>query len=217
MTTLRAKHRSPRDLYWAVAIAVVVTWLMALNYGPAKSFSPWEFVFRCFPGGRGMRVIARYQLFLTFPLVIFAMRWFDTLKRRSVITALVIWLVVEQWDLAPPTTIDRPAEIASLAGVPPIPSTCDSFYIVSARATPYPTEHDDLIYAPNVDAMLIAALQAKPTVMGFSTFNPPGWNFVDPAAADFHERARTYIRNQGLTNACYLDRLHSPEWQVATP
>lgn len=203
-----------RPWFW-ISVAVVLTWLMAFNYGKRGAFSPWELVFRLFPGAKGTRVVARYQLFLMLPVTVFAFRWLSSQKERVRKWAIAAgaFCAVEQLNLAAPAFIDVHQERAMLALVPPIPEDCRSFYVMSARAAGYGRQPDDLIYAHNVDAMFLSAELGVPTINGFSTFNPPDWNFKDAASPDYRDRADAYIRKHALTNVCYLDLVNAGEWQ----
>lgn len=210
------ERRAPGRRTWLwIAIAVIVTWLMAFNYGKRSAFSPWEVIFRAFPGAKGTRVIVRYQLFLMVPVTVFAIRWLNDQAARGRRWAALAGLVfvVEQLNFTSPARIQVPVERAMLSGVPPIPRDCKSFYVVTARASDYPREDDDLIYAHNVDAMLLASELGVPTINGFSTFNPPDWKLKDAAAADYRERVDRYLRAHELENVCYLDLAHTPGWQ----
>ncbi len=75
----------------------------------------------------------------------------------------------------------------------------------------------DLIYAHNVDAMVLSEMLMLPTVNGFSTFNPPFWDFADPNGADYDRRALAYAMRFGLRGLCRLDVRGDPAWQRILP
>ena len=68
------------------------------------------------------------------------------------------------------------------------------------------------LYPHNVDAMFLAELWRRPTINGFSTFNPPDWQFGDPLAAGYDARALAYIRRHGLRHVCQLDMREARPW-----
>lgn len=216
---MAASFRSgwPQPYRW-LAVASLVTWALALRFGSA---SGWKAVFYLFPGAEGLRVIARYQLFLLLPLIVFAVRWLDRVRGRIARIAAIaagLFIVAEQLNAGDVSHFDRPAELAAMAAVPPLPPSCASFYIVTARHRPYPhATHDDTLYPQNTDAMLVSALQAAPTVNGFSTFNPPDWDFARSAAADYRARVRRYARRHGLRRVCVLDRARGSAWALDVP
>src|SRR3982751_1217101 len=51
----------------AFALAMMVAWLLTLQFWVA---SPWGLVFELVPGAKGMRVVARYQLWLVLPFLL---------------------------------------------------------------------------------------------------------------------------------------------------
>jgi len=70
----------------------------------------------------------------------------------------------------------------------------------------------DALYPHNVDAMLLAELWRMPTINGFSTFNPPDWNFASPRAPDYDARVLAYARRHGLRGLCRLDVRQARPW-----
>jgi len=59
-------------------------------------------------------------------------------------------------------------------------------------------KHTLELYSHNVDAMLIAETTNLPTINGFSTFDPPDWNFDDPTRSDYSARVAEYARKHGI-------------------
>jgi len=60
--------------------------------------------------------------------------------------------------------------------------------------------------------MFIASYRNVPTINGFSTFNPPDWEFSHSDAPDYLERIARYARRHGLTALCGLDVRRRPRW-----
>jgi hypothetical protein len=60
--------------------------------------------------------------------------------------------------------------------------------------------------------MFLAELWRVPTINGFSTFNPPDWNFTDSLAADYDARVLEYARRHKLRDLCRLDVRQADPW-----
>ena len=118
-----------------------------------------------------------------------------------------------------PVRLDQSAQLAMIADMPAPPPACRYFVVRTARPYPYPVRdpNNDRFYAHNVDAMVLSEVYRLPMLNGFSSFNPPGWDFADPASADFPQRAQAYAAQFGLTNVCLLDRQHTDGWMPLPP
>ena len=57
----------------------------------------------------------------------------------------------------------------------------------------------------NVDAMIVAETTNTPTINGFASFAPAGWNLTSPESSDYRERVAAYARSHGLRGLCELD------------
>jgi len=110
--------------------------------------------------------------------------------------------------------LSRSVQRAALSGVPAPPAGCTSFYVVAARRNEplFINAEKNARYPHNVDAMFLAELWRVPTINGFSTFNPPDWNFADPLAADYDARVRDYARHHALRDLCRLDVRQTNPW-----
>lgn len=215
-TQIRAKPRDP--LLCAFALAVLVSWFLTLRIG---TISLWVLVHSLVPGASGLRVVLRYQLFLVLPLLIligvtYRARFAALLQNRPVVAAaLVVLLVAEQVNLGGQTRFRR-SEVAELDAIPAPPAGCRSFYVVTARrAEPMfisPLLND--LYPHNVDAMYLAGRWRVPTINGFSTFNPPDWNFAKPFAPDYEARIAAYASAHRLDGLCRLDMRQTQPWSL---
>jgi hypothetical protein len=106
-----------------------------------------------------------------------------------------------------------------VSAIPPPPASCASFYAVATRRDEplYLSTFKHQLYPHNVDAMLLAELWRVPTINGFSTFNPPDWNFASPLAADYDARITAYARRHGLRGLCRLDMRQARPWSRLVP
>jgi hypothetical protein len=213
-TRLRSGERS---FHCAFALAVAISWALTLRIGPV---SPWILVHYLVPGASGVRVVLRYQLFLVLPLLlVIGMAYrnrFTALGRSAPLLAGLIaaLLIGEQLNRAPVARLSRKAQLATLEVLPP-PAGCRAFYVMAARASEpvYVDATLDGQYPHNVDAMFLAQRWRVPTLNGFSTFNPPDWNFADPRAPDYDARVGRYIAAHRLAGVCRLDARQGSPWR----
>jgi len=171
-----------------------------------------------------MRVVSRYQIWLTLPfLLIVAASWRTRLAaiaraRPLLAVCIVLLLIAENLSSETAAQLRRSEHRAALAGIAPPPAGCAVFYVTaSRRAEPlYMNAYMNARYPHNVDAMLLAELWRTPTINGFSTFNPPDWNFEAPLAADYDARAMRYAAQHRLHGVCRLDVRRSTPWTRMT-
>jgi hypothetical protein len=189
----------------ALAIAVLVTWALTLQVGGVTG---WSLVYRLVPGAKAARVVARYQIFLTLPVVLLAMAVLSAEARRLprlVVALLCGLLLAEQANAYAPLFLDRPLEAGRLAAVPPAPAGCRAFYVSAARQESRFGEEVDNPYNHNTEAMLVAAVRHVPTINGISTFNPPFWPEAIPDDPRYLAQVRAYAEHWGVTGLCALD------------
>jgi hypothetical protein len=211
-------RNDPKDSFLRIcAIGILVSWVLTIQLW---ILSPWLLVHLLVPGAGGLRVVVRYQLFLTLPLFLLvaaaqrqriAALW---AHRPMLVVAGVVLLFAEQLNGANPAKLDRPKQLAELETVPAPPAECRSFFVVAARpdasfsyASPLPR-----LYPHNVDAMYLAERWRVPTVNGFSTFNPPYWDFADPDDASYRARVKNYAARNRLDAVCGLDMRRKTAW-----
>jgi hypothetical protein len=207
-----ARASSPMAGWRLVAVALGVCWLLMLRIGPV---TPWYVVHLTVPGASALRVIGRFQLVLLVPCIALAVRFLDRMKTRPGVAILATALIAEQAaGTDAPVRLDQSAQLAMIQSMPAPPPACRYFVVRSARPYPYPMQDpkNDAIYAHNVDAMVLAEIYRLPMLNGFSSFNPPGWDFADPSRADFPQRAQVYAARFGLRDVCLLDRQHVNAW-----
>jgi hypothetical protein len=220
--TLRGPVSTAATPMRALAVGILATWLITIQLGPV---SPWRLVGLLVPGANGLRTVVRYQLFLLLPAMILvfealAGRWERLrVERPPIALALVALLLVENVNLQSAADLSRGAQRAALAAIPPPPLACRSFFAVKARAGEgfYKKEIADRVYPHNVDAMLLAQLWRLPTVNGFSTFNPPDWDFASPRAPDYLARVAAYASRHDLHGLCGLDMRQPRPWSLLRP
>lgn len=186
----------------AVALAVLATWPLVFRYG---DWTPWRWVYDFFPGGTAIRVTHRYQFFLTVPLVLLATVLLARLRWLAVTVPLAAFVLIEQRDSAVPIGLDRPAEMARLRATPKPPSACKAFFAMRPREGVVGRDAHGY-YSHNVDAMVTAEWLRLPTINGFGTFTPPGWNLLFPSEPDYGDRVAKYAAEKGVSDGlCGFD------------
>jgi hypothetical protein len=204
----------------AFAIAMMIAWLLTVQLWVA---SPWGLVFELVPGAKGLRVVSRYQLWLTLPfLLLVVAAWrerLDMLARSNPLLAagIVSLLLVENLSDESPAQLRRSEQRAALWSIPVPPSDCSIFYVAASRRDEplYLNAYLNARYPHNVDAMFLAEHWRVPTINGFSTFNPPDWNFSAPLDPDYNSRIMTYASKHRSAHLCRLDMRRGAPWTRA--
>lgn len=199
---------------FATGVALATCWLLMLR---VNDISAWALVHSLVPGAGAIRVVGRFQLILLLPAIMLVTVLLDRMRRGGLAMIAGALLLVEQAaGTTAPVKLDVAEQEEMVAAIPPPPQRCRSFYVRSARAYPYPVydRANDQTYAHNVDAMVLAGVFARPTLNGFSTFNPPHWDFADPQAADYPGRVRRYAGRFGLKGVCVLDAQRGQIWNA---
>jgi hypothetical protein len=196
----------------ALAAATIVTWLFTLHIGP---YSLYRFVYLYIPGARAARVIARYQIFLTVPVIAFAVYYLSTHAHRvtgPLLAALCVLLIAEEVNLSHSGALDRKQAVARMGAIPAPPPGCRVFYVSQSRPGPSSGQDPLGIVGPNIDAMLIAELKNLPTVNGSSSFMPSGWELINPETPAYHAFVMSYASGKGVHGMCELN-LKTMEWE----
>jgi len=211
------RRRGDASFLRVFAIAIAISWALTLRFWVV---SPWILVHFLVPAASGMRVVLRYQLFLVLPVLllvgaVYREQLGRLWQRRPWLAGMLVApLLLEQINFAEPLELNRSEQLAALNAVPAPPAECRSFYVVTARVGE-PVFIDPRIhglYPHNVDAMFLAERWRLPTINGFSTFNPPDWNFAEPLADDYDARAAAYAKKHGLERLCRLDMRDASPW-----
>ena len=153
-------------------------------------------------------MVARYQIFLTLPVILLAMTVLSAEARRLprlTVALLCGLLLAEEANGYAPLFLDRPLEAGRLAAVPPAPPECHAFYVSAARGESRFGEEVANVYNHNTEAMLVAAVRRVPTINGISTFNPPFWPDAIPDDPRYLAQVRAYAAHWQVTGLCALD------------
>ena len=194
--------------------AIVIFWLLTIKVGDV---SPWTLIYQVFPGAKAVRVVVRSYIFLAGPITAITLVGLSGMFRGRAWApqmGLCLLLVIEQLSTAPVAGLDRAEEQRRLAALPTPPAECRTFAAMVAREGNLASNSEILsLYSHNVDAMLIAELTNIPTINGFSTFNPPDWNFNNAWRSDYPSRVEAYANQHRIEGLCGLD-LDKLRWDL---
>ena len=206
---------------FAILLALVVVVGLLLEVKIAGR-SLWMLVYYFVPGGKGVRVVVRYQLILLVVSALVVAVVLDRLLRernlrmQGLAVVLALALLAEQINLTPIASLSRMNVAAAVAPVPTPFKECRSFYTIH----PSPQLDADPIgrkyYIHSTQAMLVAETVGVPTLNGMDTFIPPDNNLFDPLEKTYEARAYLYaLRHNLLAGLCTYD-LTTKEWRVVT-
>lgn len=198
-----------------LGIGVIVVWLLQLDIGGLRL---WKAVWALVPGAGGIRYIFRSQVVANLFVALIAAKGLAELARATnarglsmLALAVGVFLLVEQVNDTWPATISRRATIAWLNAAPPAPNGCRAFYL-APDATPLGKpgwEHQ-------ADAMLFSQLRGVPTVNGYSSWLPRGWNLENLVDPGYPEAVRNWTRDKGVRALCGLDP-RGGRWTTGLP
>lgn len=226
-TIWAARSRPIVPLAFTLGFALEIVIVLMLK-GPGD-FSLWRLVYATFPGANAVRVVSRLLLFALVPMIMIVFIWLDRARLpKWALAAIGAFLLVEEVQLDPPIMLNRTRQLTMLETVGTPPPACRAFFVVSARpdiesarieaadiSRTWNGEPAAILldnYRHNVDAMVIASYRNLPTINGFSTFNPPDWEFAGPDAPDYLERVARYAKRHDLSHLCGLDVRRNPHW-----
>jgi hypothetical protein len=198
-----------------LALACAATWLIAVRSG---HHTAWYYVYWHWPGGTGLRVVARIFLFLSAPAAALA-AWYLSRKAqawpKAVVIALCGLLLAEEINGGATGGMDRLQGVARIASVQPPPQQCRAFYATESADSDTSATASDMAgsLVHNIDAMLVAEYVNLPTINGHSSFVPADWNFGKPARDDYQARVEKYASDHGIAALCRLD-LTNMHWDT---
>lgn len=182
----------------------VVAELLVLRIGPVF---PWALIAHL-PGATAIRALGRIQLVAAFVLLIgvtiLVSRWVQRAATNHrwitpLSIAVLVFVCIEQVNLAPPQT-NGPERRAALNAIAPPPFACATFVVLR------PTQPDDVSPTTQIDAMIVSRNVGIKTMHGYTGIEPPGWNLKDSWEPDYRARLQDRIAQFDAADvACGLD------------
>lgn len=201
----------------AVGFTMIVYWLLQLDY---NGFMPWRTIWAVFPGAGAIRTPFRSQIVLNLGAALIVAAALDALLRqrwsagqaRIAVAALAVYLVAEQ-TAAPAAAFSRSGQLSWQSRIPPPPGGCRYFYV-----TPKPTLGGSGVWGQDqTEPMIVAIMKLMPTINGYSTWSPNGWNMRHPIDDSYPQGVRDWVTSHGLQEGiCGLDP-RGGRWKVGLP
>ena len=190
---------------WFLLVSIIVL-VIPLKFG---DFSIWKSLFGRLPGFSVIRdpgrIIPLYELAVVALVALFISRHPSTSLRRKATTALVLILLVVEWN---PEVFDfgRPRSLYAhwVEGPIDIDRSCKSFYIKGASQE-YMSRSFHMWALYNVDAMFISLHRSIPTLNGYSAWSPAGWDLANPQEPGYTASVNQWITRHKLRDVCALD------------
>jgi hypothetical protein len=214
ITIWRSETWKNRLLWRLLTIALVISLACMFRIGETTL---WHLVWKLVPGAKGLRVVARNAIFLGLPIALLCAAYLGHISVRMPALALLLsaGLITEEISNANITRLDRPVELRFAEAITPPPSTCRAFFTVGQRQINHRNQilsNIDNLYPQNVDAMFIAEFRNIRTINGFSTFNPPDWNFAFTPTDTYNQRVKEYSIRHNITEGLCSFNLAKATW-----
>lgn len=215
---LLLRQRGHHPLWASLALASLISLMLIVRVG---DISLWWLVWQIVPGASGLRAVSRYAIFIVFPLCLLWSFSLPHLARHysvALSTLLVVWLWAEQLTLNNNAEVPRKSYLQDMDNASDPPAECDRFFVTNRRDSDRHIDTATLfgnLYPHNVAAMFFSEWWNLRTLNGFSTFNPPKWNFAYLPEASYRYRVRDYIvYHEMSTGLCSFD-LSALTWNTA--
>ena len=95
--------------------------------------------------------------------------------------------------------------------MPPPPAGCRVFYLVPNAV---PVEKEGFEHQDN--AMLFAVVRGIPTINGYSSWFPDGWDLEEPARPGYAAAVHKWAKSKRIDGLCGLDP-RPARWTVGLP
>ena len=213
---IKKRHQHP--LWASLAISSLISLLLIIRI---DELSLWWAVWHAVPGASGLRAVARYAIFLFFPLCLlwsFALSTFRNKYATYIIFPLVALLASEQITLAHNAEVPRESYLKNLQLAETPPRQCENFYVTERREDDQHISTSSLfgnLYPHNVAAMFFSEWWNIRTINGFSTFNPPGWSFSYLPESSYYYRVRDYVINHQISEGLCSFNLRTLSWNAS--
>lgn len=200
----------------AIALTCLTLWTAGVRVG--QHAPVWALLWRFVPGAAAIRVPQRINLVLNLGVVIVCMFGLEMLRRRLaaggalayVIPALLAGgLVVEQINFMPTHLISRNAEAQKFARIPPPPKGCSSFYISDW------SNSASGMHVTQTDAMLVAQQYDIPTIDGYSSWFPTGWDLMWAPRGHVTTAANDWAKQKGVSDGLCVLEMNWGVWKPA--
>lgn len=205
-----------RVLCFAIAAAVLLDLILMIR--TESGFSLWKWVNKYFPGGKAIRAVGRFMLFLSLPLSLVTAVMADGLKENAisgkrrlsaaVSLCLVGLLLVSNVNTSSPGEWREGEAVARIRQVSRVPEDCEVFYMTHANPK--------MIRAlQQTDAWEIADALGVKTINGYSGQAPTGWEAWWINQDGYLEAVEAWVKEKNL-NKVYEYNWEENKWNKST-
>ncbi len=192
--------------------------VIAVRWG---SFFAWDLV-RWLPGASAIRAVGRTGLMANAVLLLGCCagcaphRWTTApaKKRRPFVAVVLVvitaLLLFEQVHTSAPVHLSRSSELAMVAKVPKVPSSCRYFALASFR----PTER---LVDVQTHAMMLSLHVRLPTVNGYSGSFPKGWNLFATTSPAYRHAVAEWATVRHLNGPGCIYNATTMQWSAVEP
>lgn len=208
-----AGHQSENDVIKigvikALYISVIIG-LFSIVRLSANGISMWRLIYMVVPVVRSMRAVARFWLWLSFPMAIVTAysldRYFPTCrsnKKNCIIVVSILLVFVSNINKAGVSTSwNDYSELAFIENIAKKPEDAKSFYIIDSAKTGDPG------YIYQLDAFEIANHLNLKTINGYSGQSPEDWDGIwDVCSSEYESAVFDWVDKNQLENVYAYDR-----------
>ena len=193
-------------------LATSIFYLLGIKYG---SHSPWEIVYRYFPGAGAIRAVSRYVIFLTLPMSIafgyalhrgLQISFADRNRRKASAIAIVFIAalgVFEQFGVPKVNGAGFSKRVEQLylkSMAARLPDDCSAFYLAPGPNANHVTPEY------HYDAMLLSIMTRVKTLNASSSQFPPDWHLYFLKDPEYEENVKRWIELHKLSGrVCRLE------------
>ena len=193
--------------------AVIIFTQFSIVRLSANGISLWMIIYKILPFAKSIRAIARFMLWLSFPMSVItsyaADKYIPCNKLRNNLIALILVLLIfvsninkigvnQNWN--------KPDEWNFITNVAAPPDDLQSFYIIDT------SENCDIPVNYQLDAFEIATWYSLKTINGYSgKFPPDWWGIWDLCNESYLQNVSNWIETYDLKNVYAYDKARN-EW-----
>lgn len=189
-----------------VSVLVSITLIIRLS---SNGVSLWAIVYHVLPVVKSMRAVARFLLWLSFPMAVItaytANKYLETkghTKGIIISFIVIVFLFVSNINnVGVDQRWNYQDEYSFITSVSAPPEDAEIFYIIDTAAT------GDAAYIYQLDAYEIATWYSLKTINGYSGQLPPDWGGIwDICSENYENNIFAWIEKYSLTNVYAYDR-----------
>ncbi len=201
------KEKLARMIPATAALTTLVCIVLMIRWDGAN-LSLWAIVYALILPMRAVHAVARFLLWLCFPMSIVAayqadrMKVFEDKKTGKLLAAgLFVLMAFSTFNkVGLSNGFLHQDRVDFMNGIAQSPDEMQSFYLVDSSHSDYPW------FASQLDAWEIATVVNKPTLNGYSGHFPAGWGLSDLNADYYEPYAEMWISDHGLTGVYVYDK-----------